>query len=373
MSPTVYLALPQRTALATACTLVEAMGLRSRPLEEGPSALGQLVEGLTLNPHSAALVDLSECPLGCRNVLALAQKIPVDLRRRVVLFRHDHGSVWASDREWVHTLGFAGLFAEVAPAALNLESAALPGLIAALVNVQIEDTRQLIRCLSAAWAEPDLQTHRGFIRAHCNRDAESLAQIMASGVRSIDRQYGVTNYPACFVGADAVRWLRNQFGCSAQTALEIGQALHALGLLHHVLDEHAFEDANLFYRLDVTANTTRTHLGYLYMQMQGPRGLEVADRGYMGKTYDHCWVAKDAVTWLSQMRQVPRYEAENLLNRLLGFGLIEHVLGEHRVKDQYLFFRFCGPGIAKGRTEKIQGASYLRPTTGLPNLVAGKL
>ncbi len=306
MSPTVYLALSHSSAQASARNLVEALGLGHQPLANEPGALCQMVEGLTLHPGSVALVDLNGLPLAFGNVLELAQKLPGDLRRRVVLFRHEQGPVWPSDQEWVQTLGFAGLFAEVVPAALMSDSAALPGLIAALTNVPLGDAWQLARHLFAAGAKPDLQTHRGFVRAHCNRDAESLAQVMASGVRPIDRQYGVSNYPACFVGADAVRWLRNQYGCSATTALEIGQALHGLGLLHHVLDQHGFEDANLFYRMNVTANTTRANLGYLFKQLQGPRGLEVADRMYMGKTYEHCWVDKDAVTWLSQMRRVPR-------------------------------------------------------------------
>jgi hypothetical protein len=59
--------------------------------------------------------------------------------------------------------------------------------------------------------------------------------------------------------------------------------------------------------------------------------------------YPHCWVGKQAVDWLQTHKKLPRYEAENLLNRAMSFGLIEHVTREHRVKDGNYFYRFCPP------------------------------
>ena len=82
------------------------------------------------------------------------------------------------------------------------------------------------------------------------------------------------------------------------------------------------------------------HLGQLLEALSGRDGLEIADRSYLGKLYAQCWVAQEAVSWLCNSYRLPRYEAENLLHRLLSYGLSEHVTQAHRVKDANLFFRF---------------------------------
>ncbi|MFM7330078.1 MAG: hypothetical protein ACKO1L_00170, partial [Brachymonas sp.] len=60
----------------------------------------------------------------------------------------------------------------------------------------------------------------------------------------------------------------------------------------------------------------------------------------LGKVYPQCWVGSEAVDWLHAKKKLARHEAENLLNRLMSFGLIEHVLREHRIKDGKFFYRF---------------------------------
>jgi hypothetical protein len=110
--------------------------------------------------------------------------------------------------------------------------------------------------------------------------------------------------------------------------------------MHHVMHEHAFENQAFYYRLDATAHTSDTHLGQLLEQLKASKGLEVKDRSYLGRKYPACWIGKEAVTWLSEKQKQQRHEAENLLNRLLGYGLIEHVLQAHRIKDDHLYYRF---------------------------------
>jgi hypothetical protein len=339
MNIPILLALPHDAAHKSARALVMALGLIPEAVKDDPQALAQIKSRLE-QPLAVALLDLGSLPSAFKHVLDLAMKLPVALRSRVILFRHEQGPVWPSDQLWVKNLGFAGLFSEVDTAAMLTENAALPALLASLVGCSPVSKQKLAQFFAAMLVKPDPLTLRGLIRAQCSRDAESLAQVMSSGVKSVDRSYRLSSYPACFLGTDAVQWLSSQYSCSAEIATQLGQALLTLGLLHHVVHEHAFENAEFFYRLDATTHTSQTHLGRLLSELKAPDGLAIADRSYLGKLYPACWIAKDAVSWLSKKLRVPRYEAENLLNRLLSYGLIEHVVQAHRIKDENLFFRF---------------------------------
>ena len=69
-----------------------------------------------------------------------------------------------------------------------------------------------------------------------------------SGVEIKDRRYLVNVYPKCFVGSDAVAWLIRNQRTTRDGAIRIGQLLVGRKIIHHVLDEHSFEDKNFFYR-----------------------------------------------------------------------------------------------------------------------------
>ncbi|MEP7010475.1 MAG: mechanosensitive ion channel domain-containing protein [Acidobacteriota bacterium] len=68
------------------------------------------------------------------------------------------------------------------------------------------------------------------------------------GVAIEDRRHLWNVYPRCLTGREAVDWLVRAEGTSRREALRVGRLLVERGLLHHVLDEHPFEDANYFYR-----------------------------------------------------------------------------------------------------------------------------
>ena len=68
------------------------------------------------------------------------------------------------------------------------------------------------------------------------------------GISRTDRRHLFTVYPCCFVGREAVAWMRRELRLSREEALELGRLLAERGRLRHVLDEHPFSDANLFYR-----------------------------------------------------------------------------------------------------------------------------
>jgi hypothetical protein len=63
-----------------------------------------------------------------------------------------------------------------------------------------------------------------------------------------DRWYNLKVYPRCFIGSDAVKWLMKNQKLTKEEAIRAGQILVDRRIIHHVLDEHQFEDGHLFYR-----------------------------------------------------------------------------------------------------------------------------
>jgi len=74
------------------------------------------------------------------------------------------------------------------------------------------------------------------------------------GVEIADRQYAGKMYPRCFVGTEAVQWMRRRFGLTVGEAENAGQSLLELGELHHVVDEHGFVGEGFFYRFRADEN-----------------------------------------------------------------------------------------------------------------------
>lgn len=69
------------------------------------------------------------------------------------------------------------------------------------------------------------------------------------GLTIKDRYYHLKKYHSCFVGSEAIDWfLANGFATTRQEGIQLGQQLLDADLVHHVVDEHNFEDKELFYR-----------------------------------------------------------------------------------------------------------------------------
>ncbi|MEM9770020.1 MAG: mechanosensitive ion channel domain-containing protein [Cyanobacteria bacterium P01_D01_bin.73] len=81
-------------------------------------------------------------------------------------------------------------------------------------------------------------------------DWDSLIRDMRGrdGLPIRDRTAGFRTYRQCFTGTAAVRWLMRHERATQEEAVQIGQQLLARGIIHHVLDEHNFENASYFYR-----------------------------------------------------------------------------------------------------------------------------
>ncbi|MDY6939962.1 MAG: hypothetical protein SWY16_20195 [Cyanobacteriota bacterium] len=68
------------------------------------------------------------------------------------------------------------------------------------------------------------------------------------GVPILDRRYNLNTYPKCFIGREAVSWMMKTLQISYEDAIELGQKLIDDKWIHHVTDEHPFQDEYLFYR-----------------------------------------------------------------------------------------------------------------------------
>jgi small-conductance mechanosensitive channel len=77
------------------------------------------------------------------------------------------------------------------------------------------------------------------------------------GVTVEDRRHLFTTYPRAFVGSEAVGWLCTHAGLTRGEALLVGRVLVERRIIHHVLDEHGFEDGGYFYRF--YADEPRSH------------------------------------------------------------------------------------------------------------------
>ena len=82
-------------------------------------------------------------------------------------------------------------------------------------------------------------------------DLEDLTTRLKDLLDIKDRKYGfpAKRYPKCFVGSEAVtQFVKEGIATDEEDAVRIGNMMLNAGVFHHVLDEHAFKNENLFYR-----------------------------------------------------------------------------------------------------------------------------
>jgi tetratricopeptide (TPR) repeat protein len=78
------------------------------------------------------------------------------------------------------------------------------------------------------------------------------------------------------------------------------------------------------------------------IRMLDPKnGLDIKTRKYRFKSFDKCFVASEAVNWLSKNGNITRTEAVTFMQRIMDRCVIRHVTDGHlQFKDEYLFFEF---------------------------------
>lgn len=76
----------------------------------------------------------------------------------------------------------------------------------------------------------------------------SLIRSETGGIEIKNRWHNFRLYKNSFVGSELVEWLTERAKMSRQEAIRFGKMLVDRGIIHHVHDEHHFEDKELYYR-----------------------------------------------------------------------------------------------------------------------------
>jgi hypothetical protein len=172
-------------------------------------------------------------------------------------------------------------------------------------------------------------------------DLADLAQRMgrSGGVDIRDRSYHLRGYPECFAASDAVNWLAKALSVDETQAITVGRAIQATGLIYHVAREQSFANDYLFFRV---ARLPQTFvIADFVTQVSASTGFTRRDRSYLGTEYPHCFVGKEAIAWC-RARRMSVNEAMTASQRLVDLSIVSHVINEHPLKDEELFYRFHG-------------------------------
>jgi len=190
-----------------------------------------------------------------------------------------------------------------------------------------------------------------------------------AGVTLRNRRYWNRVYPSCFVGHEAIGWLKSELGISTEEAIDMGNTMMEMGYIRHVTNEHGLENKNLFYQVTDSGNKVlkmndsfeassptaiaqfrkpmhETDIGELSKLMKSR--VDVQDRRYLGKEYDDCFVGSEAVAWLREVTQLSTAEVVVIGNRMMMGGVFTHVLGQHPFRNGNLFYRFTDSDVPGG-------------------------
>lgn len=264
-------------------------------------------------------------------------------RSRVYLTRLAAGHVSEADRHRVRSLGFADLVADLDASDYEGQLRATLDAVASTLSVSRLSPAELARYARVMSPETDQTSPRAVIRSLTGLSAEGLASVLLRSLAIEDRSYRLQDYPSCFIGSEAVEWMRSRLHRSRAEAVALGQALGTLGLLVHVRHDHPFLDDQLFYRVAWSTGPDALDLNPLNRALRGREGLSLATRRHLGKTYERCWVGSEAVTWVVRHFKVSRLDGWLALHRLMQFGEFEHVTRARPFIDGDYYYRFCQP------------------------------
>jgi len=161
------------------------------------------------------------------------------------------------------------------------------------------------------------------------------------GVTVEDRKYRGKTYRQCFVGSEAIAWMREKGRLDGKSPDAVAEAMGLAGLVHHVLREHQFTDGNYFFRFGGLSDVLDgLDLDGISRDMRGPKGVPIGTRLYLGKSYENCFVGSEAADWLVARHGLTVGEAETAGQRLVDLGVMHHVTDEHGFVDGPFFYRF---------------------------------
>jgi len=115
-----------------------------------------------------------------------------------------------------------------------------------------------------------------------------VSDLEKAGVRSLirNRKYHLRSYENCFIGKDFVKFLvEKQFAQNVIAAVDLGRKLVEYDVIHHVTDDHHFENGDNFYRYlsDEAKKSTETLSVFALIRGVSSTKLtyELAKSGYL--------------------------------------------------------------------------------------------
>jgi len=168
------------------------------------------------------------------------------------------------------------------------------------------------------------------------------AMRVPGGLDIRDRMFHLQTYSNCFVGRQAVDWMVQHARISRAEAVQQGRRLLALGLMTHVLDEHDFEDAELFYRL---ASPTDASLAStpappaIRARLQAGDGVRIRSHTRGLVRHRSCLTGRELVRWIVSSQRVSRPTARQWALQLMREGVIRHVYDDRPFVDDRTLYR----------------------------------
>lgn len=255
------------------------------------------------------------------------------------------------EEKWARDCGAVGLLASMSPD--RFKSSVDERLSSLLIALGAGEARavaasfvRLIPATSPSRAAHVVQAHKALAeleRSGISSDAVARWASSAQGFDVRNREWRLANYEAVFVGSEAIDRMTAYLKCDRDEAVVFGELLRQARAFRHVTNDHAFEDANYFYRLTPTPATVASlDLRMLIERAQGKGGFPRADRPYLGKTYDDCFVGGEAVEWLVANYGLDEEAAILVGQMLIDVSLVEHVTSSHEWRNGHYFYRWRG-------------------------------
>jgi EAL domain-containing protein (putative c-di-GMP-specific phosphodiesterase class I) len=178
--------------------------------------------------------------------------------------------------------------------------------------------------------------------------------VAPAGLDIRDRSHRFKRYPQCFVASEAVSWISRELGIGREEAVRLGERLEALGWIRHVVDEHGFKDAELFFvarRMPAataltaaSASASAPALAVPIAELRtavrnpvgGPRARTVS-RGLV--QHRDVLSGREIVSWIVERWHLPRDAATRAGTQLMASGALRHVFDDHPFEDSRELYR----------------------------------
>jgi hypothetical protein len=293
-----------------------------------------------LTPNSLVVIDLARLKSYGMHLLDLARAIESPGLRKRIFLTHIAGRVNQSDLNLSQALGFSHLVSEVDSRQFNGSVKTFTDWVCSALQLSTTSLNRLPAYLKTVPLSSAKESPREMIQRMTNNTAEDLIAAMQKSLDISDRSYRLKQYRQCFLANEATEWLCKKYKLSDLQSVAIGNALQDLGLLYHVAHEQTFANEGLFFRLATSKTVDALPMQQVLHSITIGKGVDVANRSYLGKTYENCFIGSNAVDYLVNKWSLDRLDAWVVLHRFEQLGLLEHVTQEHGFIDDNFFYRF---------------------------------